>query len=121
MTSYKNPLLNIGSNQPTDPFYEKQVVVRQASDFDQPLKDGFNYFLDGVIDLTGSGVSLQLVSDGISSISGYDFRTSGLICDDDNYTLFENDGSSAGRLIINNFYIQTNGNNSKLYYTISCI
>lgn len=115
MTSYKNPLLNIGSNQPTDPFYEKQVVVRQASDFDQPLKDGFNYFLDGVIDLTGSGVSLQLVSDGISSISGYDFRTSGLICDDDNYTLFENDGSSAGRLIINNFYIQTNGNNSQVY------
>ena len=47
MTSYKNPLLNIGSNQPTDPFYEKQVVVRQASDFDQPLKDGFNYFLGG--------------------------------------------------------------------------
>ncbi len=115
MTSYKNPILNIGSNQPTDPFYEKQVVVRQASDFDQPLKDGFNYFLDGVIDLTGSGVSLQLVSDGISSISGYDFRTSGLICDDDNYTLFENDGSSAGRLIINNFYIQTNGNNSQVY------
>lgn len=95
--------------------YEKQVIVRQASDFDAPLKDGFNYFLDGVIDLTGSGVSLQLVSDGISSISGYDFRTSGLICDDDNYTLFENDGSSAGRLIINNFYIQIGGADSQVY------
>ena len=108
---YRNPI----SNQPTTPFYEKQVVVRQASDFDQPLKDGFNYFLDGVIDLTGSGVSLQPVNDGVSSISGYDFRTSGLICDDDNYTLFENDDSSAGILIINNFYIQTSGTSSQVY------
>jgi hypothetical protein len=100
---------------PGDSAYEKQVVVRQASDFDVPLKDGFNYFLDGVVDLTGSGVSLQLVSDGISSISGYDFRTSGIICDDDNYTLFVNDGASAGRLIINNFYIQTGGTGSQVY------
>jgi hypothetical protein len=100
---------------PGDSAYEKQIIVRQASDFDVPLRDGFNYFLDGVIDLTGSGVSLQLVSDGISSISGYDFRTSGLICDDDNYTLFENDGSSAGRLIINNCFIQTNGTGSQVY------
>lgn len=100
---------------PSESAYEKQVVVRQSSDFDVPLKDGFNYFLDGVVDLTGSGVSLQLVSDGISSISGYDFRTSGIICDDDNYTLFENDGSSAGRLIINNFYIQTGGTGSQVY------
>jgi len=105
----------MGSNQPTTPFYEKQVVVRQASDFDQPLKDGFNYFLDGVIDLTGSGVSLQLVNDGVSSISGYDFRTSGLICDDDNYTLFENDSSTSGTLIISNFYIEIDGANSKVY------
>ena len=100
---------------PSDSAYEKQVIVRQASDFDQPLKDGFNYFLDGVIDLTGSGVSLQLINDGVSSISGYNFRTSGLICNDDNYTLFENDGSSAGRLIINNFYIQTGGTGSQVY------
>ena len=100
---------------PNDSAYEKQVIVRKASDFDQPLKDGFNYFLDGVIDLTGSGVSLKLVNDGVSSISGYNLRTSGLICDDDNYTLFENDGSSAGRLFINNFYIQTGGTNSQVY------
>ena len=113
----KGYISGIGSStlNPSDSAYEKQVIVRKASDFDQPLKDGFNYFLDGVIDLTGSGVTLQLVNNGVSSISGYNFRTSGLICDDENYTLFENAGSSAGRLIINNFYIQINGAGSQVY------
>ena len=63
----------------------------------------YNYFLDGVIDLTGSGVSLKPPKNGTASISGYDFRTSALKCSDNNYTLFTNDGSSCGTILIDKF------------------
>ena len=65
---------------------DNRVIVTQASDFGG-IDSTKEYFLDGIIDFTGTGVSIEIPSGGIY-ITGYNFDTSGLKCTDAAFTLF---------------------------------
>jgi len=91
-------------------FLAHQIIVTEASHFGtlDPTKE---YFLDGVIDMTG--VSLDLSSLLTLKIRGYDFNLSGLVCADDSYTMFT--GTSVGDMLFDNFFISVNGTGSKVF------
>lgn len=70
------------------------------------------YFLDGLINC--NGISITVPSTGIF-IKGYNFDISGLICTDDNHTLFVSDIGGSGDVLFSNFKIEVSGLNSKVY------
>lgn len=70
------------------------------------------YFLDGIINCDGVNI---IVPNGGIFISGYNFDISGLVCLDNNATLFTSDVGGAGDVLFSNFKIEMSGTNSKVY------
>ena len=91
-----------------------RIVVTQASDFSGTIDSTKEYFLDGVIDMTGSGIEIEVPVNGIN-ISGYNFDLSKLICSDDNYTLFTSPVGGSGDMLGKDYAIEVTGANSQVY------
>ena len=70
------------------------------------------YFLDGLINCDGVSI---IVPEGGIYISGLNFDLSGLICKDDNATLFISDVGGSGDVLFSNFKIEMSGLSSKVY------
>jgi hypothetical protein len=72
------------------------------------------YFLDGIIDLGTTQITIPVT--GIS-IKGYSFDLSGLISSEDNYTMFisESIAIGSGNVLGSDYLITVSGANSKVY------
>jgi len=90
-----------------------RVRVTQASDFGV-IDSTKEYFLDGIIDFTGTGLSLEIPAGGIY-ITGYNFDTSGLKCTDAAYTLFTSPVGGSGNILFKDFLIDIQGAGSQVY------
>lgn len=90
-----------------------RIVVKQASDFGV-IDSTKEYFLDGVIDFTGTGLSIEVPSGGIY-ITGYNFDTSGLKCTDAAFTLFTSPVGGSGNVLFKDFLVDIQGAGSQLY------
>ena len=95
----------------------KRVLIQKPSDWPAVLDSSVEYFLDGVIDMTGTGRSLEIPSTSPkgAKIRGYDFDTSKLICGDDNYTLFTSPIEGSGNVLMDDFAIEITGTNSQVW------
>ena len=76
------------------------------------------YRIDGIIDFTGTGISIEVPTNGITLL-GYGANISGLICSDDNYSLFVDAPGGCGDLIQNKVTIAITGTNSQVYSNTS--
>ncbi|HHZ97055.1 MAG TPA: hypothetical protein EYN67_16250 [Flavobacteriales bacterium] len=90
-----------------------RVTITQASDFGV-IDSTKEYFLDGVIDFTGAGLSIEVPSGGIY-ITGYNFDTSGLKCTDAAFTLFSSPVGGSGNILFKDFFIDIQGAGSQVY------
>lgn len=91
-----------------------RVNVTQASDLSGTLSSDTEYFLDGIIDFTGTGLSIEVPAGGLN-LRGYNFDISGLKCDDANYTLFTSPVGGSGNVLGADYLIDINGANSQVY------
>lgn len=103
-----------GGARTNPPFYNKQVVVRKAAQLSGELRSDVLYFLDGVIDFTGTGFQIEVPVGGLS-LAGHTFDVSGLKCDDDDYTLFTSPVGGSGNLLGMDYFLDVNGTNSQVY------
>lgn len=90
-----------------------RINVTQASDFGV-IDSTKEYFLDGIIDFTGTGLSIEVPSGGIY-ITGYNFDTSGLKCTDAAFTLFTSPVGGSGNILFKDFFIDIQGVGSEVY------
>ena len=96
------------------PAYDTIVRVSEPADLSGTLDSSVIYELDGIIDFTGTGLNITVPAGGLS-IRGQSFDISGLVCSDDNYTLFESEVGGSGNILGMEYYVQVDGNNSKVY------
>lgn len=92
---------------------DNAIVVKKPQDFINPSSTKA-YILDGVIDFTGSGLSIEVPAGGLRII-GLGLDQFGIICTDDNYSLFTTPSGGAGNLFMEDFSITVSGTNSKVY------
>ena len=71
------------------------------------------YFLDGVVDFTGTGLSIEIPVGGMS-ILGSTIDISGIRCTDGSYTLFESPIGGSGNLLKGEFFIEISGVGSQV-------
>lgn len=91
-----------------------RVNVNEPLDLGGTLNSDTEYFIDGVIDFTGTGLSIEVPEGGLRLV-GYDRNLSGLICHDDNYSLFTSPVGGSGSLIIEGSTIIVTGTDSEVY------
>lgn len=92
---------------------DNAVVVKTPQDLINPSSTK-SYILDGVVDFTGSGVSIEVPAGGLRLI-GLGLDQFGITCSDDNYTLFTTPVGGGGNLFMEDFSITVSGTNSKVY------
>jgi hypothetical protein len=95
---------------------DSQVVVNQdnvSTTLGGVIDSTKEYFLDGLIDC--SGLSAIEVPAGGIYINGYNFDLSGIVCSDNNHTLFSSPVGGSGNVLIRNIKIEVSGTNSKVY------
>ena len=101
----------------TTPVTLDKIVIVKQSNINETLGGDIDstkeYFLDGVIDFSGFG-SIIVPAGGIF-IRGYNFDISGIVCSDDNFTLFESAVGGSGDVLFGDFFIDVSGANSKVY------
>ena len=90
-----------------------RIVVKQASDFGV-IDSTKEYFLDGIIDFTGTGLSIEVPAGGIY-ITGYNFDLSGIKCTDAAYTLFTSPVGGSGNILFKDFFVDIQGAGSQVY------
>ena len=98
-------------NEILDDNFDNRVVVKTSADFGT-IDGTKEYFLDGVIDMTG--VSLEIPAGGIN-IKGYDFNISKLTCADSSYTLFTSPVGGSGDILFADFAIEVTGTTSQVF------
>ena len=96
------------------PAYDTIVRVSEPSDLSGTLSSSVLYEIDGVIDFTGTGLNITVPAGGLS-IRGQSFDISGLVCNDDNYTLFESESGGSGNILGTDYYVSVTGSGSKVY------
>ena len=72
------------------------------------------YVLDGVVDFTGTGLSIEVPAGGIS-IVGSTFDISKIICSDINYKLFTSPVGGSGNVLGVDYAIEVTGSGSQVY------
>ncbi len=87
-----------------------EVLVKSSSDLSGTLSSTKEYFIDGVIDMTG--VEVTVPSGGLN-IRGYNFDVSQLVCADDNYELFKS--TSGGNVSLRDVGIEVSGTSSAVF------
>lgn len=90
------------------------IVVSSPEQLSGELSSDKVYKLDGIIDFTGTGHNITIPPNGLN-IKGDTFDVSGLVCEDDNYSLFVTAPEGGGNLSGIDFYIKVSGSNSKVY------
>ncbi len=90
-----------------------RINVTQASDFGV-IDSTKEYFLDGIIDFTGTGLNIEVPATGIY-ITGYNFDTSGVECTDAGFTLFTSPAGGSGNILFKDFFIDIQGVGSEVY------
>lgn len=108
------PLRTSTSATPGAPAYDTIVRVSEPADLAGTLSSSVIYELDGIIDFTGTGLNITVPAGGLS-IRGQSFDISGLVCNDDNYTLFESAPGGSGNVLGMEYYVQVDGTNSQVY------
>ena len=108
------PLRPTTSATPGAPAYDTIVRVSEPADLSGTLDSSVIYELDGIIDFTGTGLNITVPAGGLS-IRGQSFDISGLVCNDDNYTLFESAPGGSGNVLGMEYYVQVDGTNSQVY------
>lgn len=88
---------------------QERVIVSSPADL-QSIDSTKFYFIDGVVDFTGSGLNIDVSSSDLY-IGGYGAGNSRIICTDDNYTLFTGGSNIAG----GDMTIDIQGTNSKVF------
>jgi len=96
----------------------RTVIVKSAEQLSGQLRSDIEYFLDGVIDFTGTGLSIEVPQGGLS-LRGYGFDISGLRCSDDNYTMFTSPIGGSGNVLGADYFIEVSGAASKVYDLVS--
>lgn len=96
------------------PAYDTIVRVSEPADLAGTLSSSVIYEIDGIIDFTGTGLNITVPAGGLS-IRGQSFDISGLVCNDDNYTLFESAPGGSGNVLGMEYYVQVDGANSQVY------
>ena len=91
-----------------------RVNVTNPTQLTGVLDSTKEYFLDGIIDFTGTGLSIEVPQGGLN-LRGYNFDISGLKCDDDNYTLFTSPVGGCGNVLGADYLVDVNGINSQAY------
>jgi hypothetical protein len=105
---------------PIDDVLDNRIIVNQtnvATTLGGVIDSTKEYFLDGIIDLGATQVTVP--STGMS-IKGYSFDLSGMISSDDNYTMFISastggDGNGSGNVLGMDYLISVTGAGSKVY------
>jgi hypothetical protein len=72
------------------------------------------YVIDGVVDFTGTGLSIEVPFGGINYL-GTTFNVSGIKCSDVGYTLFTSPVGGSGSILGQDCAIEVNGSGSKVY------
>ena len=72
------------------------------------------YLIDGTIDFTGTGLSIEIPAGGFN-YAGLTFDVSNLICSDDNYTLFTSPVGGSGNILGEKCGISITGTTSQVY------
>ena len=72
------------------------------------------YVIDGAIDFTGTGLSIEVPATGIS-YTGTTFDISKIICSDVNYTLFTSPGGGSGNVLGIDCALEVTGSGSQVY------
>jgi len=72
------------------------------------------YVIDGAIDFTGTGLSIEVPATGISYM-GTTFDISKIICSDINYTLFTSPGGGSGNVLGIDCALEVTGSGSQVY------
>lgn len=76
------------------------------------------YIIDGIVDFTGTGLSVEIPAGGISII-GTSFDISKIICSDLNYTLFTSPAGGSGNVLGADYAIEVTGSGSQVYNIVS--
>ena len=98
----------------TQPQYQKQVTVTDPIQLAGELDSGVVYFLDGFIDFTGTGYTITVPAGGLN-LAGHSLDVSGLICNDENYTLFDSPVGGSGSIFGVNYLVRVPHPTSQVY------
>lgn len=90
------------------------IIVKEPVQLSGALDSTKQYLLDGVIDFTGTGFSIEVPAGGLQ-IAGFSFDVSKLICSDAGYTLFNSPVGGSGNLLGDNYAVEITGTSSKVY------
>lgn len=93
---------------------ESLVIVKTALDLSGTLDSTKSYLIDGVIDFTGTGVSIEVPAGGLTLV-GWSFDTSKLICSDTSYTMFTSPVGGSGDLLGKDYAVEVTGGGSQVY------
>ena len=90
------------------------VIVKSPSDLSGALDSTKAYFIDGVIDFTGTGLNIEVPAGGLS-LFGFDFDVSQILCSDNSYTLFTSPVGGCGNLKISRMSLGVTGSGSNVH------
>ena len=94
--------------------FKSAVIVTTPQQLSGSLSSTTLYMIDGVVDFTGTGLSIEVPSGGLN-LSGWTFDISKLTCSDSDYTMFTSEAGGSGNLLGQDFAIEVTGLNSKVY------
>jgi len=100
---------------------ENQVILTQSNAYEilsGNLDSTKEYFIDGVIDLTGLSVNIEIPQGGLE-LKGYSFDTSKIICSDNNYDLFTSPIGGSGNLLSTDLSYEITGTGSSVFNVVS--
>lgn len=89
-----------------------RIIISRASDFEGVIDPTKEYFIDGIIDMTG--VSLE-IPEGGAYFTGFNFDLSGFTCSDDSYTMFTSPAGGSGNILMKDLLFQVDGTGSKIF------
>lgn len=92
----------------------KRISVTSPLQLAGTLDSTIEYFIDGIVDFTGTGISIEVPQGGLN-FAGYNFDASQLVCSDDNYTMFTSPAGGSGNLLGKDYSVEVSGTNSKVY------
>lgn len=98
--------INVESASP----FSKQVVVRDASDFDSPIDSTVQYLIDGDVNMGATQITIP--SGGIN-LAGYNFSVSKLYSESAAYTMFV--GATSGNFIAKDMSFGASGSGSAVF------
>jgi len=97
---------------------EAVIYVTEAAELSGALDSAKVYWLDGIIDFTGTGISIEVPAGGLN-LSGWTFDVSKIVCADPNYTLFTSPVGGSGNVLGKDYAIEVTGANSEVYDLVS--